>query len=262
MSTETAAPVAGLIHGKMIEVMRKLGAIAKDQRNDHFNYNFRGIDDVYNAVHGPMAEVGIITTSEIIEKDTQQGATGTGKSKWLVRLRMKYTFTAEDGSSVSTTVEAEGEDANDKAVVKAMANCHKYAIIQMFMIPTKDPKDPENSGIDAAGQEPAHYPNRNQQAPQRQAPQRMSPNTTQGTPPQRQSTGNGPSFQGLAEMLMKSQDDQTRYTIMVEALRDVAQTADDVVRAYTEFTNSKPGHVLKAKVWKVRVAEYTRKGGK
>jgi hypothetical protein len=59
-------------------------------------------------------------------------------------LKMQYTFFADDGSSVKAVVMGEGMDSGDKASNKAMAVAHKYAIVQMFAIPTEDDKDPEN----------------------------------------------------------------------------------------------------------------------
>ena len=124
-------------------VMLKVGAIAKTGLNKFQNYNFRGIDDVYNSLNAPMAAEGIFSTSEILESKFEVGATKSGTVQQHVWLRMKYTFWAADGSSVSTETVGEAEDTSDKASNKAMAVAHKYALLQIFAIPTVDPKDPE-----------------------------------------------------------------------------------------------------------------------
>jgi hypothetical protein len=56
---------------------------------------------------------------------------------------IKYTFYAEDGSSVSATVIGEGMDSGDKATNKAMSIAFKYACFQVFCIPTEEMKDPD-----------------------------------------------------------------------------------------------------------------------
>ena len=54
-----------------------------------------------------------------------------------------YRFVATDGSQVSCVVEGEGMDSGDKASNKAMAVAHKYALLQVLMIPTEEQKDPD-----------------------------------------------------------------------------------------------------------------------
>jgi hypothetical protein len=49
----------------------------------------------------------------------------------------------------------EGMDSGDKASNKAMAVAHKYAIIQVFAIPTEDDKDPENDSHEVVPGKPA-----------------------------------------------------------------------------------------------------------
>lgn len=152
MSEET--PKAGKIHTAILKVMKEVGHIGKDRqaKAQGFTYNFRGIDDVYNALHNPMAEHGIFTTPEVIEETRTQGQYKSGSIYNKVVLRIKYHFYAEDGSEVTCTVVGEGDDGGDKASNKAMAAAHKYALLQMFMIPTEDPKDTEDPKIDATQQ--------------------------------------------------------------------------------------------------------------
>ena len=58
-------------------------------------------------------------------------------------LKVRYTFYAEDGTSVSAVVIGEGMDSGDKASNKAMAIAMKYAFFQVFCIPTEEMKDPD-----------------------------------------------------------------------------------------------------------------------
>ena len=60
--------------------------------------------------------------------------------------KIKYTFYAEDGSFVEAITIGEGMDTGDKATNKAMAIAFKYALFQVFCIPTEEMKadDPDN----------------------------------------------------------------------------------------------------------------------
>jgi hypothetical protein len=59
-------------------------------------------------------------------------------------ITMKFTAYAEDGSSVSSTTVGEAMDSGDKSMNKAMSTAYKYALMQIFCIPTVDDKDTEN----------------------------------------------------------------------------------------------------------------------
>ncbi len=132
-----------LIHAKMASILKASSHIGKDQQNRQQGFRYRGIDDVYNALHGLFGEHGVYCTSEILEKSRTERPTKQGGILAFTILRMKYTFWAEDGSSTSTVVEGEGMDSGDKSSNKAMAVAHKYALLQAFMIPTDEQKDPD-----------------------------------------------------------------------------------------------------------------------
>ena len=58
-----------------------------------------------------------------------------------VTCKIKFTFYAEDGSFVESTIVGEAMDTGDKATNKAMAIAYKYACFQVFCIPTADMVD-------------------------------------------------------------------------------------------------------------------------
>ena len=121
----------------MAGVMNDMVAIAKDKRNQQQGFNYRGIDDAYNALQPLLAKNGIFNTPEVLEKWREERTNAKGTVLAFTVLRMKYTFYAEDGSSVSCVVEGEGMDSGDKSSNKAMAIAHKYALIQTFCVPTE-----------------------------------------------------------------------------------------------------------------------------
>jgi hypothetical protein len=56
---------------------------------------------------------------------------------------MKFTAYTEDGSSVSSITVGEAMDSGDKSMNKAMSVAYKYALMQIFCIPTEEEKDTE-----------------------------------------------------------------------------------------------------------------------
>jgi len=141
-NTETTQP-SQLIAQKMVAVMRDITAIGKDSRNQAQNFNFRGIDAIYNELHNLLAKHGIVTLPFAGTPVTEERTNKNGTILRFVQLPMTYRFTAEDGSSVNCHVVGEGMDSGDKATNKAMAIAHKYALLQTFLIPTEEQKDPD-----------------------------------------------------------------------------------------------------------------------
>lgn len=125
--------------------MGEIGGIAKNKRNQAQGYSFRGIDDVYLAVQPLLSKYKVFTVPQVIDSKTEikEGKNGTVLMYRI--LTIDYDFiSGEDGSKITATVIGEGMDSGDKASNKAMSVAHKYAILQVFAVPTEEPKDPEN----------------------------------------------------------------------------------------------------------------------
>lgn len=131
------------IYQRMAALMADIGAIAKDSTNQQQGFKYRSIDAVYNALNPLLAKHGIFTTPEVLEKTREERTNSKGTVLAFTTLRVRYSFWAPDGSSVSCTVEGEGMDSGDKSSNKAMAVAHKYALLQTFCIPTEEQKDPD-----------------------------------------------------------------------------------------------------------------------
>lgn len=148
------------------KVMADISAIGKSQRNQQQGFNFRGIDDVYNEVSKHMAKHGVFNVSKIVREE-QVEFTSKKQTKGVhVKNKYEFTFYASDGSSVVTEALGEAMDYGDKAQNKAASIAHKYALLQIFCIPTAEKKDPDH--------ETHNLNNNNQQRPQ-QRPQQALP---------------------------------------------------------------------------------------
>lgn len=131
------------IYKAIVAAMGDIDPIAKNKKNTMQGYNFRGIDDVYNDLQPILAKHGIFTTSKILADRTEDRTTSKGSALIYRILTIEWTFFHLDGSFITTQTVGEGMDSGDKASNKAMAVAHKYALLQLFAIPTEDAKDPE-----------------------------------------------------------------------------------------------------------------------
>lgn len=131
------------IYEAITSIMSEGYAIAKNKRNTQQGFQYRGIDDVMNTFQPLLAKYRVFLVPEVLEQQRQERVTKDGKTLLYSILRMKYTFCAEDGSSVSAVVVGEGMDSGDKASNKAMAVAMKYAMFQVFCIPTEEMPDPD-----------------------------------------------------------------------------------------------------------------------
>lgn len=122
------------IHKAIIAVMREIGAIGKDSKNEQQNYNYRSIEQVYNRVQPLFAKHGIYSYPKVTKQARETGKSKAGGTLFYAMLTVEYTFVADDGSSIVVTVVGEGMDTGDKASNKAMAAAHKYALCQVLNI--------------------------------------------------------------------------------------------------------------------------------
>lgn len=132
------------IYKAITKVMQEVGAIGKDSKNTQQNYKYRGIDAVYNGLNSVMAQNGIFTVCmDIIDEKISERASRSGGVLFEYSATFIYRFYADDGSFVDHKSKGKGMDSGDKDTNKAMSVAHKYALLQVFAIPTDDEKDPE-----------------------------------------------------------------------------------------------------------------------
>lgn len=124
-------------------VMEEIGAVGKNSRNEKQKYMYRGVDDVMNALNPAFIKHKLFMVPEVVSQKREERQTANEKNLIYSVLSVKYTFYAEDGSSIYTIVPGEGMDSGDKASNKAMSAAFKYACFQIFCIPTEEMQDPD-----------------------------------------------------------------------------------------------------------------------
>ena len=125
------------------KVMGDIGAIGKDSKNQMQGFMYRGIDAVMNAINPALVKYKVFVVPEVLEQTREERVNSKGTTLIYSICKVKYTFYAEDGSSVSAVVIGEGMDSGDKATNKAMSIAFKYACFQVFCIPTEEMVDPD-----------------------------------------------------------------------------------------------------------------------
>lgn len=116
--------------------------ISKVQRNQQQGYNFRGIDDVYNAVSPLLAKAGLVILPRVLGRDCVERTNAKGTALFYVTVEVEFDFVASsDGSRHTVKTFGEAMDSGDKATNKAMSAAYKYALMQAFAIPTEGDND-------------------------------------------------------------------------------------------------------------------------
>jgi hypothetical protein len=133
------------IYKALAAVNKSIKPIAKERTNQQQGFKFRGIDDVMNELHSLFAENEIFILQKVNDVQVTERTNTKGTLLFYVRINITYVFTHSDGSYVEITVTGEAMDSGDKATTKAMSIALKYALLQIFLIPTDEEKDPDVS---------------------------------------------------------------------------------------------------------------------
>jgi hypothetical protein len=128
------------VHEAIAEVTRRVDAIAKDRTaSQGGSYKYRGIDDVFSALHPLLGDVGlVILPGRVIREQWETRATSSGGTLNVARLLIRYRLIGPDGSTTTGEAWGEGGDSGDKATQKAHSQSYKSFALQLFSIPTED----------------------------------------------------------------------------------------------------------------------------
>ena len=131
------------IYQSINAIMDECPAIAKKQRNEQQKFMYRGVDVVMNVFQPLLAKYKVFVVPEVLDTIREERLSKSGGNIIYTVLKVKYTFFAEDGSFICATVQGEGMDSADKSANKAMSVAFKYAMFQVFCIPTEEMRDPD-----------------------------------------------------------------------------------------------------------------------
>lgn len=132
-----------LIFQKMTSILKETKAITKSEKNQQQGFKFRGIDNVMNELHELFAKNDVFILQEVQDFTVDARPTAKGGTLFYTRATIKFRYMTTDGSFVETVNVGESMDSGDKGMNKAMSIALKYSLLQMFLIPTEEPKDPD-----------------------------------------------------------------------------------------------------------------------
>ncbi len=138
------------IYKRLAEINKKITAIGKNKQNLQQKFAYRGVDDVMNELHSLFAEHEVIILPELITGSREERQSKSGGVLITSLNDYKFTFVTIDGSTCHAIIRGEGMDSGDKSSNKSIAIALKYALTQMFLIPTDEMKDPDAETHDPA----------------------------------------------------------------------------------------------------------------
>jgi hypothetical protein len=120
--------------------------ISKGRKNVQQGYQFRGIDDLYNALAPVLSANGLVILPRMLARESVERTTAKGGVLFYVTVEAEFDFVAsEDGSKHTVKTFGEAMDSADKATNKAMSAAYKYAAMQAFCIPTEGDNDADST---------------------------------------------------------------------------------------------------------------------
>lgn len=194
------------VYRAIAAVMEDVGreGIAKDRRNDSQKYNFRGIDDVYNALAPILARHHLIIVPRVLSREKTERQTERGGTLFYVVVQVEFDIIcAQDGSKHVACTWGEAMDSADKATNKAMSAAYKYMAMQTFCIPTEGDNDADDH----------HHEVRSNAAP--------SPSPARS---QQAAGADNASSKSAPAQTMKKSDARGDFGLMVEEMRRITST--------------------------------------
>lgn len=144
MTDTTTTPA---VYGAICAVTADLASegISKNRRNSQgAGYNFRGIDDVYNALSRLLAEHKLCILPRVVGREFREAEAKSGGALYYTILTVEFdVVSAVDGSKHTVCTVGEAMDSSDKSTNKAMSAAYKYLAFLMFCIPTEGDNDTE-----------------------------------------------------------------------------------------------------------------------
>lgn len=136
----------------VVQVMRSIGTLGKDQENKFDHYDYASIDDFIAHVRSHCAEAGLaIIPDEARDAETQEVSKKDGKPMVIWSARFGFILIHESGQSFGPIYKTVAVQFNG---AQAAGSAQSYALKQLmrglFLIRTGDKDDPDEKGLDIA----------------------------------------------------------------------------------------------------------------
>lgn len=140
------------VHQAWADVMGDVRELGKDQRNSQQGFNFRGVDDVMNAVGPALRRHGVsVVPTGVTHLEVSTYTTKGGTLMRDVLLVVSYAITGPMGDVIPGAAAGEASDAGDKATPKAMSVAYRTFLLEALTLPTQD-RDPDADTYERAAE--------------------------------------------------------------------------------------------------------------
>ncbi|MGK0551923.1 ERF family protein [Enterococcus faecalis] len=131
---------------KIAEITKEVKRIPKTGWNDFHKYAYATESDIKQVIREELAKRKLVLFSDIISHKVDEVTTAKGKTEYRTTIEVMYTLEdAETGETRMFKGVGTGQDAGDKGVYKAQTGALKYALTNLFQVPTG--ADPELEGV-------------------------------------------------------------------------------------------------------------------
>ncbi|MEQ2846456.1 ERF family protein [Bilophila wadsworthia] len=92
------------IYQAMAEILAEIPSIGKDNKNKEQGFKYRGIDDVYNALHPLLAKHKVFMAPTVLSRASEDRTTAKGGAMQCVTLSVEYCFFHVNGVQINCEV--------------------------------------------------------------------------------------------------------------------------------------------------------------
>jgi hypothetical protein len=137
------------VHQAMADAMGRVRAVGKNGVNKEQGYTFRSIDDFMSALNPAMAAAGVHIVPNVLQRFVDSsGKTRSGAIIRRVEMEVQFTIYGPRGDSFTCVMWGEANDSADKATNKAATAAYKYALMELFTVPTSDVQDADRDHVE------------------------------------------------------------------------------------------------------------------
>jgi hypothetical protein len=152
------------LHQRLLEVRKSITSIQKDERNQYHKFNYASSSAVLKALRDAMDSNGVLLIPSVTGRETGELTTQDDKKNILTHLDITYRWVNVDNpeETIECSWYAQGIDAGERGVGKALTYAEKYFLLRFFNVPTDD-LDPDAGRRDPHGGSGGNKNNRQQQ---------------------------------------------------------------------------------------------------
>ena len=165
---------------KLVEVMKSCKYVTKNGLNTFHKYKYATSADVLEKVNAALTNQGIATVvlPEIVKDEVV--TTSKGNAEHLVTVKIEITLIDKDSGETATFRGfGSGQDASDKAIMKAQTAALKYAYMLSLAMATGDDPEADTKTDENMSTEKPEVPAQVKQNPQ----QKVNPTQVQNKIP-------------------------------------------------------------------------------